>query len=162
VLAQREAVDRFLLDVPALGPCLQALALGRFCLALRLTTESGMSIGKAVRMSLRATGHNAYAAGSPVAESAIRDGDDLTLALTRTRLFSDEFLRILAVAEESGQLTEVLRHQGDHYHEEASRRLAILTSVASYAIWGLVALFIIVAIFRMYSSYLGVLQSFTP
>src|SRR5262249_53405026 len=58
----KAAVHRFLLGVPALGPCLHALALGRFCLALRLTTEAGMSIGKALRLSLRGTGNSAFAA----------------------------------------------------------------------------------------------------
>ena len=31
---------RFLLNVPGLGPCLHALALSRFCLARKLTTDS--------------------------------------------------------------------------------------------------------------------------
>jgi type II secretory pathway component PulF len=154
------AVHRFLLGVPALGPCLQALALGRFCLALRLTTEAGMSIGKALRLSLRATGNSAFAAVTDTAEETVAAGDDLTLALGRTGLFPDDLLRIVAVAEESGTLAEVMRHQGDHYHEEATRRLAVLTSVASYGIWGLIALFIIVMIFRLYGSYLNMLNSF--
>src|SRR5262249_41477121 len=89
-------------------------------------------------------------------------GDDLTLALGRTGLFPDDLLRIVAVAEESGTLSEVMRHQGDHYHEEATRRLAVLTSVAGYGIWGLIALFIIVMIFRLYGSYLTMLTPFCP
>lgn len=52
-----------------------------------------------------------------------------------------------------------MRHQGEHYHEEASRRLALLTALAGYAIWGLVGLFIIVAIFRLYGSYLSMLDA---
>jgi type II secretory pathway component PulF len=162
VFGARAAVHRFLLNVPALGPCLEALALGRFCLALRLTTESGMSIAKALRLSLRATGNSAFAAATDVVEDSVEVGDDLTLALGRTGLFPEDILRIISVAEESGTLSEVMRHQGDHYAEEASRRLAVLTSVASYGLWGLIALFIIVMIFRLYGSYLGMLDSFHP
>jgi type IV pilus assembly protein PilC len=158
-LRQRPAVDRFLLGVPALGPCLHALALGRFCLALRLTTETGMSIHKALRLSLRATGNGAFSAQTGTVERAVKAGDDITLALTNTHLLPDDFLRMLAVAEESGTLTDVLRHQGEHYHEEASRRLAFLTSVASYGVWALVGLCIIVAIFRIYLSYLNIFNS---
>src|SRR5262245_14319211 len=58
LLGGRAAMSRFLLRLPVLGPCLMALALARFCLALQLTTETGMSIGKALRLSLRATGNN--------------------------------------------------------------------------------------------------------
>ncbi len=158
-LRHRSAVDRFLLKVPALGPCLNALALGRFCLALRLTTETGMSIHKALRLSLRATGNEAFAAETKGVERAVKEGVDLALALNATGLLPYDFQRMLEVAEESGTLSEVLRHQGDHYHEEASRRLATLTGVVSYGVWALVALFIIVAIFRIYLSYLSMFDS---
>jgi type IV pilus assembly protein PilC len=158
-LRQRAAVDRLLLRVPALGPCLRALALGRFCLALRLTTETGMPIARAVRLALRATGNAAYAAASPVAESGVGAGDELTAALARTGLFPEDFQNILAVAEESGRLHEVLRQQAEHYHEESSRRLAVLTSVAGYGVWAFVGLCIIVAIFRIFGSYLSLLDS---
>jgi type II secretory pathway component PulF len=162
VLANRAGVDRWLLGVPALGPCLRALALGRFCMALRLTTETGMSIGKAVRLSLRAAGNQAFLVVTDGVLSDIERGDDLTFALGRTGLFPEDLMHSLAVAEESGTLDAVLRHQGDHYHDEASRRLAVLTTLAGYAIWGCVGLFIIVAIFRLYSSYLGMLNQFSP
>lgn len=159
LLGGRAAADRFLLGLPALGPCLLALALARFCLALRLTTETGMSIHKALRLSLRATGNSAFEAAVPAVEAGVEAGDDLTLPLTSTRLFPDDLLRIVAVAEESGTLSDVLRHQAEHYHEEASRRLAVLTGIAGYVVWAAVGLFIIVAIFRLFGSYLNLLNS---
>jgi type II secretory pathway component PulF len=159
-LGRRVGVARWLLSVPGVGPCLQALALGRFCLALRLTTESGMPIGKALRLSLKATGNRAFAAATDDVQRVVGEGDEITLALARTGLFPGDFERIIAVAEESGSLSEVLRHQGDHYHEEASRRLAALTAMLGYGIWAMVGLFIIVAIFRIYSQYLNVLNRF--
>ena len=161
-MANRASVDRKLLGLPALGPCLRALALGRFCLALRLTTETGMSLGKAVRLSMRAAGNRAFVAATDDVLADIERGDDLTFALGRTNLFPEDLMHSIAVAEESGTLDAVLRHQGDHYHDEASRRLAILTTLAGYAIWACVGLFIIVAIFRLYSSYLGMLNQFSP
>ncbi|HTU17503.1 MAG TPA: type II secretion system F family protein, partial [Gemmataceae bacterium] len=63
------AMETFLLGVPALGPCLRALALARFCMALRLTTETGMSIVKAMRLSLSATGNAAFIARSELIET---------------------------------------------------------------------------------------------
>lgn len=159
-LANRAHVDRALFKIPALGPCLHALALARFCLALRLTTETGMSIGKALRLSLRATGNSAFEGVIDGVLDDVQRGDDLTFSLTRTRLFPEDLLRSIEVAEESGTLDDVLRHQGDHYQEEASRRLIALTAVAGYLVWGLVALFIIIAIFRLYGSYLNMLNQF--
>lgn len=159
LFAQSAAVDRFLLNLPALGPCLQALALGRFCLALQLTTESGMSIKRALRLSLRATGNNAFTAATERVEATVAAGDEVTDALAATSLFPDDLMRSVAVAEESGRLSEVMRHQGEFYHEEASRRLIFLTAIAGYVVWGVVGLFIIIAIFRLYGSYLSMLNS---
>src|SRR5262249_36914750 len=83
--------DRILLAVPVIGPCLRDLALMRFCLALRLTTESGMSIGRAIRLSMEATANAAFVAASPEAERTVAEGDDLTLALQRTGHIPEDF-----------------------------------------------------------------------
>lgn len=154
-LGGRARVSAFLLRVPALGPCLQALALGRFCTAMRLTHETGMPVGKALQLSLRATGNPAWEAHASTVKAATRSGDDLTAILGRTGLFPEEFQHILAVAEVSGTLSEVMETQAEFYHEEAGRRLAALTAVAGWAIWLLVAVVIITAIVRLYGSYLS-------
>jgi type IV pilus assembly protein PilC len=155
LLAERGWVDAFLLGVPVLGPCMCALALARFCLALRLTTETGMSIVEAVSLSLRATGNKAFIAGIPRAQTALRSGDELTAALAGCNVFPEEFLMVITVAEESGRLHDVLRHQGDHYDDESSRRLAALTALAGYIVWILIGIIMIAAIFRLAGAYLS-------
>jgi type IV pilus assembly protein PilC len=152
------ALDAFLLGLPAIGPCLRALALARFCTALRLTTETGMSIVKAMRLSLSAAGNGAYTAQGEHIEADLRRGEDLTIALTDRRLFPEEFQHMITVAEESGTLDRVLAHQAEHYHEESGRRLTVLTALAGYGIWLLVGLIIIVAIFRIATWYIGLLN----
>ena len=49
--------------------------------------------------------------------------------------------------------------QAEHYHEEASYKLTILTRLASFAVWGFVAILIIIFIFRMVFMYLNVLDN---
>jgi type IV pilus assembly protein PilC len=158
-LSGRATVDARLLRVPAIGPCLQALALTRFCTALALTGETGMAIQRALNLSMRATGNEAFAAYGKKAETAVKKGDELTRALVRTNLFPEEFLHVIAVGEESGQITEVLRQQAIYYDEEAGRRLTILAAVAGRGVWLLVAAFIVFAIIRLYSFYLGALNA---
>jgi type IV pilus assembly protein PilC len=154
--------DRFFLRLPGLGPCLRALALGRFSLALRLTHETGMDILEALKLSLRATGNLAFTVAEPKVRASIRGGSDLTQALERCGLFPEDYLHVIAVAEESGRLSEVLQHQALHYDEEAGRRLTVLTGMLGSSVWILVALVIIIAIFRLVSSYLGLLNSYMP
>jgi type IV pilus assembly protein PilC len=153
------AVDTFLLRVPALGPCLRALALARFSLAFGLTTDTGMTIHRAIRLSLRATGNDAFAGRSERAEAAVRAGQEVTAALAGVGLFPEEFLHVLAVGEETGQVPEVMKRQAVHYDEEAGRRLAILAAVAARGVWALVAVFIIIFIFRIFLTYVDMLNS---
>ncbi|HXG10147.1 MAG TPA: type II secretion system F family protein [Gemmataceae bacterium] len=159
VLRQQGPVDEFLLWLPAIGPCLRALALARFCLALRLTTESGMSITKALRLSLRATGNGAFIARIPIVERTLKAGDELAVALARCRIFGNEFINIVAVGEESGRIAEVMEHQAEYYGEEAAHRLKLLAQVAAWGVWLFVAALIIFAIFRIYSLYLGAIDA---
>jgi type IV pilus assembly protein PilC len=147
--------DAWLLGLPAVGPCLRVLAMGRFCLAFSLTSEAGMVVHRALRLSMRATGNNAFIAASGKAEEAVRSGDEITSALGRTRLFPEEFLHIVAVGEESGSVPEVLRKQAEHYDDEAGRRLKTLANLAGGATWVLVAVLIIIAIFRIFLSYIS-------
>jgi type IV pilus assembly protein PilC len=147
---QKVGFARMLLRVPVVGPCWEALALTRFCLALRLTQDSGMPIGPALGLSLRATGNPAFADWVPQVQKQLETGQDLTLALAQTRRFPANFQNVLAVAEESGQLAEVMRRQAAHYQEEAERRLTALTRAAAFLMWLGMAVFISVAIIRIF------------
>lgn len=158
LLRRQAAVDALLLRTPILGRCLRALALARFCLALRLTLETGMPTTRALKLSFRATDNAAFLAQVDKAQTAVKRGDDLTAALATTGLFPQEFQHILAVAEESGRLTEVLRQEADHYDEEAGRRLTVLTVAMSVLVWLMVAGFIIFAIFRIFLAYIGLID----
>jgi type IV pilus assembly protein PilC len=162
VLAKRVlregTLDAMLLSLPVVGPCLRALAITRFCLALRLTLESGMPIARALRLSFRATGNGAFAVAADTARQAVKAGDELTVALAQTRLFPEEFQHVIAVGEESGRLTDVLEQQGGQYAEESERRLAALTSAAGWGVWMVVAGLIIFCIFRMALTYIDMLD----
>jgi type II secretory pathway component PulF len=156
-LRRRKGFAAFLLRVPAVGPCLEALALGRFALALSLTLDSSLPVRKALRLALRATGNDAFADQADKVAATLREGTDLTTALTQTGLFPADFLAALAVAEVGGRVPEMMRHQTQHYNDEAERRLQALTRTASAALWLLYAALMIVAIFRIASAYLSAL-----
>lgn len=154
-LRRRPAVHELLLRLPIIGPCVSAIALSRFCLALRLTMNTGMPIARALRLSLRATGNDAFAVRAEEVKVAVRGGDDLAQALRETGVFPEDFLDILANAEEGGRVPEVMQHQTEHYADEARRRLTIFTHAASAGIWLMVAGTIIFLIFRIALSIYG-------
>ena len=157
-LRHKAAIDAFLLRVPVLGPCIEALVVGRFAIAFYLTLETGMPIKQSVRLSLQATGNAAFTARTGAVLEAIKAGEDLTLALSKCRLFPEQFMSMVAMAEEGGRVPEILRHQAEYYHEESSRRLTALTKMATGGVWLLYAIFMIVAIFKIASIYLNALK----
>ncbi len=154
-LRRRPAVHELLLRLPVIGPCLSAIALSRFCLALRLTMNTGMPITKALRLSMRATGNDAFTVRAEAVKTALQEGEDLAQAMRETGVFPENFLDIIANAEEGGRVPEVMQHQADYYADEARRRLTILTNGASGAIWLIVAGTIIFLIFRIFLSVYG-------
>lgn len=156
------AVDRFLLGLPVIGPCMMALALARFCLALRLVLDTSLRLKEGLTLALRATGNSAFMAKAPMVTEAIKAGDDLTTALGKTKLFPEMFMSVLAVGEESGRVPEVMQHQSVHYQEEAALRMTVLTRVAGFAVWTIIAAIIIVAIFRIFMAYLAQIQMNMP
>jgi type IV pilus assembly protein PilC len=159
-LEQKAVVDSILLSLPAIGPFLMALTLARFALALQLTLDTGMPIAEALTLSLRGTGNAAFARKTKIVRQTLLDGEDLTLALTRTNLFPEDFLHMVAVGEQGGEVPELMRKLAVQYEEEAERRLAVLTKVSGFGVWVFVATLIVIAIFRMYASYFNVINQF--
>jgi type IV pilus assembly protein PilC len=158
----RSAAEGFLLRLPGIGPCLQAIAMQRFCMALRMTWEAGLPADRALRFSLRATANEAFSRHEGAVAADIKRGSEVVEALAPCGpVFPEGFLQALAVAETSGQIPEVMQRQSKYYREEVARRLGVLTVFASFAVWGFVALLLIVAIFRIASIYFGILNDFT-
>jgi type II secretory pathway component PulF len=158
-LGRQAAFDYLLWRVPILGPCVRALVMTRFALAMQLTLDTSIPVAKALRLSLQATGNEAFAQQGDEIEMAVTQGKDLTDALGRGRLMPVDFLAMVAVGEEGGRLVEIMHHQAEQYQEEAGMRMQTVTRTVTGAVWLIYAFFMIGAIFsiaRIYLSALGV------
>jgi type IV pilus assembly protein PilC len=152
-VAKKAWFEAWLLRWPVLGPALRAACLSRFCLSLKLTLDSSMSVGKALRLSLRATGNGAFQALADGIVKQIGKGREIANVIGRNALFPVEFLAALKVGEVSGQIPEVMAKQADFYREETARRMKTLTRLMAWGVYAMVGVFIIIAIFRMASVY---------
>lgn len=149
VLQHQALAEELLLRTPILGACMMNFALSRFCLALRLTLETGMHIAAAAKLCLRATGSAAFESRTDVVIASLKQGDSLSEALGGARIFPEEFLNIVAVAEEGGRLVEVMIHQATFYEEEASRSLTALSRAAGYGVYAVYVILMVFAIFTI-------------
>lgn len=154
----RSWMDGVILGLPVLGPCARAFALARFSWAFALTQNAGMHIVPSIDCSLKATGNKAFEQASPRAIGAVKTGHELAESLAETRLFPAEYIETISVSEAAGTVPETLQRLSPRFEEEAQRRLGFLTTAAGWAVWALIALFIVVLIFRVFSLYVGMLN----
>jgi len=153
------SLQRSAILIPVIGGALKTLALARFTWALQLVLDTPMDLRTALPLALSSTGNDYYARFGPDVARRIEQGQTIHAALAATDVFPIELLDHIAVGEESGRLAETMTHQSKEYQERAGMALSILAQIAGYGIWLMVAIFIIVLIFRLFSFYLGVLNS---
>lgn len=160
--AQAKAiVDPLLLMVPVLGRCMRSFAIARFSWSYYLTQQTGMPVNRSLQGSLKATGNGAFVNQTPFITSAVMEGSSLTDSLMQSRLFPEEYLEMVSVAEESGTVPEALHRLSPQFEEDARRALKILTSAISVGVWLIVAAFIIFFVFKVVLTYIGMINDLT-
>jgi type II secretory pathway component PulF len=90
-------------------------------------------------------------------DGVLEQGHSLREALAEAGCFTRDFLDAVAVGEESGRLVEALALQTRQYREQARSATATLTTLAGFVVWAIVAVFIIVMIFRLATFYFSAL-----
>ncbi len=150
-LAQSATVDRLLLRIPAVGPCLESLALSRMSVALGITMSTGMNVLKAMRQSIAASENGAFQTTAEPVTKEIKAGSSISESLRSHSVYPSEFVDIVETAESAGTLSESMMHQADLYNEQALHRLSILNKVLGFVVWAVVAGIIIVFIFRIFT-----------
>lgn len=156
---QQRVLDGLLLRVPVIGTCMRSFALARFSWAFYLTQQAGMPIGQSLQASLRATGNGAYAGTIPQVCDLVKQGEELSVALDATRLFPEEFLQMVQVAESSGTVPETLERLSPQFEDQARRSLGALAALLGWLVWVVVAGLIVFIIFSIFLRYVGMINS---
>lgn len=152
------ALQRALIRLPGVGPCLEKLALARLAWALHLTLNVAIDLRRIVPLALRATQNDRYIRHTDQVVAAVTAGQPLAEALGRTGAFPPGFLDALAVGEESGQIVEATGRLANQYEQEAETAVHVLAVLAGVAVFVFVAAVLIWLIFRLYGSYLGTIN----
>lgn len=152
-------LQRLLIRLPGLGKPVETLALAQFSWTMYVTLEAGMDLLKALPLCLRSTGNAHYTDHASGVVEQLRAGEEITHALADTKAFPRTFLDSVRVGEESGRLPETLAIVSEQYQDQAKRAMAAMTVIGGFLVWGLVAMLIIMVIFRIASFYIGTINS---
>ena len=153
VVAARQIVDRLALALPVVGNCQRNFAIARFSWAFFLTQQTGMSIRQSLQATFQATGNGAFQAKCESVCQSIEMGDSLTVALADTGLFPEDFIEMVHVGETSGTVPEQLQRLSPRFREQAERSMRVLCNAIAWAVWGVVATFIVFFVFRFFMWY---------
>jgi type IV pilus assembly protein PilC len=146
-------IEGMCLVVPGWGGAFLNFAIHRFCVALGMCSEAGLKAEKALHYSFRATANTAFQRGEEHAVAVVKKGGEIREAIEASRApFPADFREAIEVAEITGQMTEVCERLSENYREEGARQLKQAAQYTSWAIYGLMAVLIIIAIFSIATS----------
>jgi MSHA biogenesis protein MshG len=121
--------DRLKLRIPVLGELLHQAVLSRVTRSLSISLDAGLPMIQALTLLSRAAG-NAYLAERLLQlRDAVERGDGLSRAATAAGIFPPLVLQMLAVGEETGELTRLLDEVSGFYQREVDYRLRNLTAM---------------------------------
>jgi type II secretory pathway component PulF len=161
-LVWTQPIQRMVLRLPGVGKSLQTMALARLAWSMHVTMNSGMDVRRALKLSFRSTQNARYTDQIPAIDAEISAGNSIHEAFCRAGGYPTEFLDTLAVGEQSGKVVESMGLLARQYQDQARAALAVLTMFAGWAVWMAVAAVLIALIFRLFSFYLGAINSAMP
>ncbi len=146
----RMIFDRFMLRLPFFGTLLHDYAISSFARTLGTTLASGTPLVPAMNMS-RGTLNNRSLEQEMVAGiRRVEEGTALSESLARTGFFPPIALRMVAVGETTGALTEMLGDLADFYEAEVEKRLVRLTTMIEPILMMVMGLLIGLIVVAMY------------
>lgn len=152
----RRMVDEWSLRLPVLGITLRMLAITRFCRILGTLLANGVPILQSLAISRDAAGLLPLADAIEEATENVRKGKPLHEPLRQSRLFPEEVLEMISIAEESNQMEKTLLKIADTVERRTERKVDVavkliepLILVLIAAAIGFVALGILMPVFNM-------------
>jgi type IV pilus assembly protein PilC len=124
----RLSFDRFKLRLPVFGSLFRKLAMSRFSRNLGLLLNVGVPVMQALSVVGETTGNEVINAAMQDVQSAVREGQPMSSALRRHKIFPEMVTQMIEVGEESGQISQMLDKVADFYDREVDSAAESLTA----------------------------------
>ncbi|HYE35006.1 type II secretion system F family protein [Methylocaldum sp.] len=127
--AFNHALDRFMLQIPAIGTILHKAAISRFARTLATMSAAGVPLVEALQSVAGATGNIIYSNAVLRMRDEVATGHQLQLTMRQANLFPNMVIQMVAIGEESGSLDSMLAKVADFYEEEVDNAVDSLSSL---------------------------------
>lgn len=126
----RMAIDRFVLRIPLLKTVFSLLLSGRLFRLQGALLSSGVAMVDVLRLTRDSTNNSCFTELSDEVERRVVNGEGVATALRECPFVPIEASEMVATAEISGQLGNVLQTLGDFYESEGEQKLRDVIKIA--------------------------------
>ncbi|MFH1339464.1 MAG: type II secretion system F family protein [Candidatus Omnitrophota bacterium] len=144
----RLPLSRFKLHLPVFGEFVLKTELARFSRSLELLIRSGLSILKAINVSVPILGNEAIKRELLRGYKELEQGGSFGRSLKKSSLFPAFMTNLIIVGEESGRLDEALAEIARSYEKDIDDSIKVMTSLlepAMILVMGLLVGFIVIS-----------------
>jgi type IV pilus assembly protein PilC len=132
--AGKDLFDRLFFKMPIIGGVVRKLSIARFTRTLATLLDSGVLITTALEIVERAVDNTVVAKALNTARVNLTRGSGLAGPLATTGIFPGMVTQMIAVGEETGELSTMLVQVADFYEKEAGYAVEGLTAMIEPAI----------------------------
>jgi type IV pilus assembly protein PilC len=146
----RHVWDKFKLKMPALGPVISKIAIGRFARTLGTLVSSGVPILQALHIVKETAGNVIISDAITGVYDSVKQGETITAPLEASGAFPPMVISMVDVGEQTGALPEMLLKIADNYDEEVDNAVSAMTSLLEpimIIVLGLIVGSIVIAMF---------------
>jgi len=144
--------DQARVKIPVAGPVLEAAFYAQFSQTLANLLGNGVTLLQAMQLVSRATPNLFYRVRLEKASDQISEGYSLSRALRQVGGFADTFLDLVAVGEQTGELSKALDKAGARYEKEMDRRIQKITALIQPVIIVIIALVVGAVVYSIITS----------
>ncbi len=145
----RRAWDRLKLRLPGAGPIFLSLAVARFCRVLGTLLRNGVPILKSLDIARDAAGNRILSEAVQKATENVTSGQRLAEPLRASGYFPANVVEMIAVAEESNTLDQVLVQIAENLEKSTARRLDLFVRLLEPIMLLILAGFVLFIVFAL-------------
>ncbi|MEK7281218.1 MAG: type II secretion system F family protein [Chloroflexota bacterium] len=160
-IAGRSNFDRVLLRLPVVGRIILLNELSRCCRTMSLLIMVGLPVPDVITMAIQSAGNKTVAEALGDVQQELMRGEGISGPMSRKPLFLPMMVAMIAVGEETGNLSKTLTTVADSFETDADDKItaaiALLQPALTIFIAGVVGFIALAMISAMYGIY-GQLQ----
>ncbi|HZW79014.1 MAG TPA: type II secretion system F family protein [Candidatus Deferrimicrobiaceae bacterium] len=128
--------DKFLLNMPVVGPLLRKIAVGRFTRTLGTLITSGVPILEGLAITAKTSGNAVLEEALMKVRKAIEEGRTIVDPLRECGVFPNMVTQMIGVGEATGAMDNMLQKIADFYEEEVDAATKDMLALLEPAIIG--------------------------